>query len=85
VRLDHGVDGVARIADEEGAGPTAAGEDLYCFEGAGRVRQVDAFARIFGRWWTREDSRVFMPNAFGWGYDINLAALLTRLGALRRR
>jgi hypothetical protein len=42
-------------------------------------------ARLQERWWNVDDRRVFTPKAFGWGYDMNLAGLLRRLGLLRRR
>lgn len=44
-----------------------------------------SLVRLRERWWNREDPRVFTPKAFGWGYDINLAALLMRLRILRPR
>jgi len=37
------------------------------------------------RLWNPRDPRVFVPKAFGWGYDINFAALLRPLWFLRRR
>jgi hypothetical protein len=42
-------------------------------------------ARIKSRLWNPDDRRVFVPKAFGWGYDINFAALLRPFRALRRR
>lgn len=42
-------------------------------------------ARLRARWWNFNDSRIFTPKPFGWGYDINLAALLVRLRLRRRR
>jgi hypothetical protein len=42
-------------------------------------------ARVRERMWNVEDRRVFTPKVFGWGYDVNLAGLLARLGLLRRR
>jgi hypothetical protein len=35
-------------------------------------------ARTKSRWWNPEDSRLFTPKAYGWGYDINFARLLGR-------
>jgi hypothetical protein len=35
--------------------------------------------RIRRRWWNPRVNRLFTPRAFGWGYDINVAALLRRL------
>ena len=34
--------------------------------------------RVKSRWWNPDDSRVFTPKSFGWGYDINFARLLGR-------
>jgi uncharacterized membrane protein len=31
------------------------------------------------RWWNPRSRRLFTPKSFGWGYDINVAALLRRL------
>ena len=42
-------------------------------------------ARLRERWWNFDDRRVFTPKPFGCGHDINLAAVLVRLGLLRRR
>jgi hypothetical protein len=36
-------------------------------------------ARFRRQWWNPEDTHVIVPRAFGWGYDINLAALTRRL------
>ena len=41
-------------------------------------------ARFRERWWNDDDRRVFTPKTFGWGYDVNVAQALRRLG-LRRR
>jgi hypothetical protein len=35
-------------------------------------------ARYKSRLWTPSDSRIFVPRAFGWGYDVNVARLLGR-------
>jgi hypothetical protein len=35
-------------------------------------------ARIKRRLWNPNESRVFVPKAFGWGYDINFARLFKR-------
>jgi hypothetical protein len=35
-------------------------------------------ARVKLRWWNPDDSRLFTPKAFGWGWDINFARLLGR-------
>ena len=35
--------------------------------------------RIRRRWWNPRVNRLFTRRAFGWGYDINVAALLRRL------
>jgi hypothetical protein len=40
-------------------------------------------ARIKMRAWNPDDSRVFVPKAFGWGLSINFHALLRRLGLIR--
>lgn len=40
--------------------------------------------RIRQRLWNRQDRRLLVPKAFGWGYDINLYELLRRLGLKRR-
>ncbi|HZR94058.1 MAG TPA: DUF5808 domain-containing protein [Gaiellaceae bacterium] len=36
-------------------------------------------ARFKQRLWNRRDNRVFVPKVFGWGWDINFAALARRL------
>lgn len=35
--------------------------------------------RVKKRWWNPSSGRLFTPKSFGWGYDINVAALLRRL------
>jgi len=40
-------------------------------------------ARIKARMWNDEDPRLFMPRAFGWGYDVNVAQVLRRLRVRR--
>lgn len=42
-------------------------------------------ARLRRGVWDPDDPRVFPPKTFGWGYGLNLAALLGRSGARRRR
>jgi hypothetical protein len=37
------------------------------------------WARVRARWWNPKDRRLFTPRSFGWGYDLNVAALLRRL------
>jgi hypothetical protein len=35
-------------------------------------------ARVKSRWWNPNDPRVFTPKSFGWGYDVNMARLVSR-------
>ena len=35
--------------------------------------------RVKNRWWNPRSRRLLTPKSFGWGYDINVAALLRRL------
>jgi len=37
------------------------------------------WARVRARWWNATDDRVFTPKTFGWGFAINLHAVLRRL------
>ncbi|MGI8915534.1 MAG: DUF5808 domain-containing protein [Chloroflexota bacterium] len=37
-------------------------------------------AVIRERFWNPSNARIFTPKVFGWGWSINLAALLPRLG-----
>jgi hypothetical protein len=37
------------------------------------------WTRIKRRWWNPRVNRLLTPRAFGWGYDIKVAALLRRL------
>jgi len=39
--------------------------------------------RVKSRMWNPEDPRLLAPKAFGWGYDVNLHALLRRLRLIR--
>jgi hypothetical protein len=41
-------------------------------------RRKGFVSRLRQRWWNPDDPRLFTPNTFGWGYDINLARLLRR-------
>lgn len=34
--------------------------------------------RYKSRWWNPDDTRIFTPRAFGWGYDVNLARIFRR-------
>ncbi len=43
------------------------------------------WARVRARAWNPHDRRLLTPKVFGWGYDLNLAELLARLGFVRRR
>ncbi len=36
--------------------------------------------RLKARLWNPDDSRIFTPKAFGWGWAINFHALLRKLG-----
>ncbi|WP_019932923.1 DUF5808 domain-containing protein [Nocardia sp. BMG111209] len=33
-------------------------------------------ARLRARWWNPDDTRLFTPKVFGWGYDLNFHRLL---------
>ncbi len=35
-----------------------------------------SWARVKGEVWNPRERRIFVPKAFGWGYGINLAALV---------
>jgi len=39
--------------------------------------------RIKSRFWNADVDSIFVPKAYGWGYDINLHALLRKIGLLR--
>ena len=39
-------------------------------------------ARIARTWWNPADDRLFLPRAFGWGWDLNFGALAVRLGLI---
>jgi hypothetical protein len=41
--------------------------------------------RVKSRWWNPEDPRLFVPRAFGWGWDVNVARLLGRTSRRPRR
>jgi hypothetical protein len=36
-------------------------------------------ARVRLRFWNRSNRRVFVPKAYGWGYDVNFAEVSRRL------
>jgi hypothetical protein len=40
--------------------------------------------RLRGELFNRDEPRVFVPKAYGWGYGINFAALSARLRRRRR-
>jgi hypothetical protein len=42
-------------------------------------------ARVRSRWWNRDDSRLFTPKSFGWGWDINFYWLAHPLAYIRAR
>ena len=37
------------------------------------------FSRVRGKLWNPRERRILVPKSFGWGYGINLAALVRRL------
>ncbi len=39
--------------------------------------------RIRSRLWNPDDVRIWVPKAFGWGYDLNFHALGRRIGLIR--
>jgi uncharacterized membrane protein len=39
--------------------------------------------RIASRMWNRQDARVIVPHAYGWGWTINLSAVARRLRLVR--
>jgi hypothetical protein len=41
--------------------------------------------RVKSRWWNPKDPRLFVPRAFGWGWDINVARMLGRTSRKPRR
>ena len=41
-------------------------------------------ARLKQRWWNTDDRRLFTPQAFGWGLDLNVYELLRRLRLVPR-
>jgi hypothetical protein len=41
-------------------------------------------ARIRSRMWNPAEPKLLVPKAFGWGYDLNVAALVRRLTRGRR-
>ena len=42
------------------------------------------WARVRERAWNRDDPRLLTPKSYGWGYDINVYELLTRVDIVRR-
>jgi len=40
-------------------------------------------ARLKARLWNDDDPRILTPRAFGWGYDLNVAQVLRRIGVRR--
>jgi Family of unknown function (DUF5808) len=43
-----------------------------------------SWAGIKERMWNPQDPRLCTPPAFGWGWSINLYALLRRIGSMRQ-
>ena len=35
-------------------------------------------ARFKQRWWNPDDSRLFTPKVYGWGFDVNFARIFKR-------
>lgn len=42
------------------------------------------WARIKERMWNRDDPRILTPQAFGWGWSVNLYQVLRRVGLVGR-
>lgn len=40
-------------------------------------------ARFKQRWWNPNDDRMITPKSYGWGYDLNLYAVLRRLRLIK--
>ena len=42
-----------------------------------------SWARVKARWWNAADDRVVTPKSFGWGFSVNLHAVLRQLRLIR--
>ncbi len=47
--------------------------------------RTPSWQRIRSTYWNAKSGRIVVPKAYGWGYDLNLHALLRRGGILRKR
>lgn len=45
--------------------------------------RAPTWARFKSRVWNAKDRRIITPKSYGWGYDVNLNALLRRLHLIR--
>jgi hypothetical protein len=48
-------------------------------------RSTGFLRRLKQRWWNPAEPRLFVPEPFGWGYDLNVARLLRRKPKVRRK
>ena len=44
-----------------------------------------SWQRIKSNMWNPNSDRISVPKAYGWGWEVNLHALLRRVGILRKR
>lgn len=73
------VDGDHIDADTSSAGrPRGAGRVL----GVPYDVRMPTAERVASRWWNPADPRIFMPRAFGVGWDLNMGALAVKLNLI---
>lgn len=46
--------------------------------------RLPTLAVIKERFWNPEDSRIFTPHVFGWGWSINFYQVLKKLGIIKK-
>lgn len=68
-----------RLPDEPERNTLAAGRLL----GMPYDIRLPTVERVRVRWWNPSDPRIFMPRAFGAGWDLSFGALAVRLGLVR--
>jgi hypothetical protein len=76
---DEVADAMAALGPVDFGEPGIDGFFTRLLAGA-RLRGLDE--RIATTWWAPADARLFLPRAFGWGWDLNFGAVAVRLGLI---
>ncbi len=76
---DEVADAVATLGPVDSGDPGLSGVFARLLAG---VRLRGLAERVAATWWAPADSRLLLPRAVGWGWDLNFGAVAVRLGLI---